>query len=331
MPPRLFFPVSPEAQRHYWPTEILDRLRDWADVSKPAAGQDAWPACPSDSQAIVVGWGAPRLPAQVWQGLPDLRIIGIYGGSASYVDSPGKALRDGITLTNASPEMGEGVAETTLALILAAQYDIPESARAFRATGDLSYKPGQTNRSLAGATIGLIGFGHIGSRVAGLMRAFQTKCLVYDPYVKVSRVTSAGCKAASLEDLLSRSDIVSLHAGWTPETEGLLCASRLDLMKPGALVVSTARMPIFDQQALAARVLSGRMRFASDFIPFDPSVWSIDEMKACPHLIAVHGHTSVTRRTLRRMAERVVCDLELFFSGKAPENPVTEDWISRTT
>ena len=331
MKPIVFFPISDDACRWYWSTDALDRLRDLATVVEPSDGEAPWESCGTDAQAVVVGWGAPRLPAAVWRCTPSLKLISIYGGSASYVEEPVEALRTGITLANASPEMGEAVAESALALMLSARYGIAESCQSYRQTGALSYEPGQLNRSLAGSTVGLIGFGHIGRMVAELLRPLSVDLLVHDPYVSPNAIVRSGGRATDLEDLLKRSDVISLHAGWTKETEGMLGPGQLDLTKPGTLIVSTARMPIFDQRALAERVLSGRLRFASDFIPFDPSIWSSEEMRACPHLVAVHNHTSVTDRSVDRMADRVVRNIEQYFAGELPDNAIDEAWIERTT
>jgi len=330
MKPRVFFPVSLEARHQYWPPDIVDRLRRTAKVIEPDSYGDPWESC-NAADALIVGWGVPRLPVSVWRRLNGLRVISIFGGSASYIEEPIEALREGIVLANASPEMGEAVAEETFALILAGQYDLVTAAAAYRSTGALSYAGGQTNRSLTGATVGLIGLGFIGRKVAELLRPFATELLIYDPYVNTERIEEAGGREMSLDELLQRSDVVSLHAGWTKETEGMLGSRQLDLLRHGTLVVSTARMPIFDQHALAQRVLDGRVRFASDFIPYDKTVWATPELRASSNLIAVHGHTSVTSRSLVQMAGRVVKNIEQVLGGEEPENNVTEEWITRTT
>ena len=330
MTANVFFAVSREARQWYWPPEVVARLHRVADVVEPSSWSTPWESC-AGIEGLVVGWGAPRLPADVWRRLDSLRVVSIFGGSASYIEEPIELLRRGVTLANASPEMGEAVAEEALALMLAGQYGLVTSSTAHRNSGELTHEGGQTNRSLTGATVGLIGFGFIGRKVAELLRPFAVRLLVYDPYVDPELIDRSGGQAVSLHELLRESDVVSLHAGWTKETEGMLGSERLDLLRPGTLIVSTARMPIFDQHALAQLVLSGSVRFASDFIPYDQAVWATPEMRASPHLIAVHGHTSVTQRSLYRMARRVVRNIEQVFAGEEPDNKMTEEWIIRTT
>ena len=278
-----------------------------------------------------MGWNAPRLPAVVFRTTKSLRIISIFGGSTQCIEEPIEAIRNGIILANASPEMGEAVAEETLALILAAQYNLIPSSMAHKDSGKPDRTANLPNRSLTGTVIGLIGFGFIGRHVANMLKPFNVKLLIYDPYVKPDIIEKAHGKAVTLNELLTQSDIVSVHAGWTKETEGMLGATQLDLLKHDALVVSTARMPIFDQQALAQRVLAGKLRFASDFIPYNPTIWATPKMRSCPNIIAVHGGTSVTSRSIERMAHRVVTNIEQVFAGKMPDNIIIEEWIKRTT
>jgi hypothetical protein len=106
MIPKVFFPVSLEARRQYWPTDATERLRQIAEVIEPDSPTAPWDSC-NEVDALVVGWGAPRLPVKVWRRLDSLRIISVFGGSASYIEEPIEALRRGIVLANASPEMGE--------------------------------------------------------------------------------------------------------------------------------------------------------------------------------------------------------------------------------
>lgn len=331
MKPKLFFPVQPDARQQYWPSDIIIKLHEVAEVVEPDSYKKPWTLCPDNVQALVIGWGVAKLFRKTWQRLKKLRLISIYGGSTSYMEEPVNALKQGIILANASPQMGEAVAEVTIALMFAGQYNLVESAAAYRASGQLSYLSGVTSISLTASTVGLIGFGFIGRKVAELLQPFKMRLLVCDPYVNPRVVRQSGGQPVTLEKLLRDSNIISLHAGWTSETEGMLGAKQLDLIKPGALIVSTARMPIFDQRALADRILKGRLRFASDFIPFDQSIWSTQQMHECHNLIAVHSHTSVTERSVYQMAQKVVTNIEQVFAGKEPNNKITEEWIKRTT
>jgi len=325
---RIYIPYSAASRRQYWRDEQLERLQHSFDVTL-AGAEGGWSAVPAGVHGFLCGWGASALPAAVWQAQEALEAVAIFGGSPQAVEDVAGLLERGVCITNASDEMAEGVAEATVALLLAGQLDVVNSATRFRRAFDASYSP-RLSRSLCGSTIGMIGFGFVGRHVARMLQGFGANLLVSDPYVDVAQVEAAGCRVVSLEELLRRSDVVTLHAGLTAETEGFITGPLLDLLREQALVVSTARTSIFDERALAERVARGRLRFASDFIPLDAEVW--EPLHGCEHLIGVHGHTSVTTRTVLRMTDRVIADLEAILNGEgAVGHRVLPQWIDRTT
>lgn len=331
MKPVVYFPFSADGKRLYWDPSHIEKLRTFADVTEHEDAATAWDTVPENVQAIVIGWGAPKLPRRVWESHSGLRIISIFGGSANAAEDPIDALDKGVTIANASREIGEGVAEMALGLIFAAQYKLVDSACAYRNAAEVPDRAHGLSYSLTGATVGIIGLGFVGREFAKLLAPFNVKLLVCDPYVGDDALARLNATRTPLRDLMRDSDVISSHAGWTQETEGMITAELLDLMRPHALLVSTARMPVFDQHALAQRVLSGKVRFASDLIAADNELWSDENLRSCANLIRVPGHTSITDRTTFNMGARVVEDLERFFSGRPPVNRVTADWIRHTT
>jgi len=187
------------------------------------------------------------------------------------------------------------------------------------------------NRSIAGSVVGVIGFGHTGQEMAKRLRAFGPDLRIYDPYVGDEVIDQHGGQRISLDDLMRQSDIITVHAGWTLQSEGMINASLLELIRPGTLVVSTARMPLFDEKALAAKVREGKFFFASDFVPFDENIWSKEDIHSKQNLIGVPGHTSITERTIEQMGLLVARDLEAIFAGQKPKHRITADWIRHTT
>jgi len=329
--PKVYYAISQSARDRYWCESQLQALGDFAEVVLPDDPSSPWESAPADLQGVVIGWGAPKLPEEAWKRLEALKIVSIFGGSAQVIENAVGLIRRGVVVSNVAHEIGEGVAEEAVALMLAARLEIVNSAIRYRERADRSI-PGRIYDSLSGSTVGLIGFGFVARHVAGLLRAFGVRLLVCDPYADEERLESFGAERSSLEDLLSASDVISLHAGWTSETEGMLNAARLAMIRPGAVVVSTARMPIFDQAALAECVRAGKFSFASDFIALDEEVWSDPATCGCENLIGVHGHTSVTHRTLRRMGDRVVSDMRAVLAGEGDVgHRVTEEWIIHTT
>jgi len=330
--PHIYMPHSPQARAMFLDPAVLDHLVRFTELVYPRDGQQPWDDVPPTIEAIITGWGGPAmLPRSVWQSLPRLKAIAVLGGSPVIIEDAVEAVEKDIRIISASHAIAEGVAEETVGLMLASQYELVTAACAYRSSGRLIVDGSHRNRSLAGATIGLIGFGYVGQQVAARLRAFHPELWVFDPYIKEEVAQQHGVRAVSLEQLLRESDIISVHAGWTRETEGMLDRARLDLVRPGTLIVSTARMPLFDQHALAEKIRDGYIRFASDFVPFESNLWSAEDLHSCDNLIAVPGHTSITTRTVKQMGLLLAEDLERLFRGERPAYAVSKEWICHTT
>ncbi|MGX9182541.1 NAD(P)-dependent oxidoreductase, partial [Mesorhizobium sp. BHbdii] len=124
--------------------------------------------------------------------------------------------------------------------------------------GDL-YRADRTGRELSEMTVGVVGYGNIGTKVVRLLRAFGCHVLVSDPYVQLSAEDrNAGVELVALDDLLARSDVVTLHSRVTEETRGLIGKDTIARMKPGVIFVNTARGPLVDYDALYEALVSGQ-------------------------------------------------------------------------
>ncbi len=185
--------------------------------------------------APVTGWLLDRCPK--------LRLIAVARGGPTNIDMAAARAR-GVAVVNAPGRNASAVAEFTIGAILAETRLIRlghESLRQGIWRGDL-YRADMTGDELCEKTVGIIGYGHIGTRVVRLLKPFGCRILVDDPYVPLSEADRAdGVEAAGLERLLEQSDVVSLHARVTPETRGFLAAPQFARMKAGAYFINTAR------------------------------------------------------------------------------------------
>jgi len=177
---------------------------------------------------------------------------------------------------------------------------------------------------LANKTIGIIGMGNIGTRVAIRARAFEMSFLVYDPYIPEAHVTALGGRLVGLNELLSESDFVTIHCPLNQETKRMIGAEELSLMKPSAYLINAARGGIIDENALC-RVLTrkGIGGAALDVMDNEPPakdhpLFLLDNAIFTPHLGAVTSEAS--KRAEWGAAEEVVRVLE----GKPPKNPVIQ-------
>src|SRR5207237_7165652 len=193
--------------------------------------------------------------------LPKLKFIAVSRGGPVNIDM--QAARDrNVLVVNTPGRNASAVAEFTVGAILAETRLIRsghESLRAGEWRGDL-YRADRTGRELGEMTVGIIGYGAIGSRVVKLLKAFGCKLLVADPYVQLSaRDRNDGVEHVALGELLARSDVVSLHARVTPETTGFIGREALARVKKGAFLINTARGPLVDYDALYDALASGRL------------------------------------------------------------------------
>jgi len=169
---------------------------------------------------------------------------------------------------------------------------------------------------LLGKTLLIVGFGRIGTRTAKRALAMEMNVLIYDPYVKPDTVRAAGCEPVELEAALPRADFVTIHCPKTPETVGMLNAQRLALMKPTAILVSTARGGIIVEPALHAALTGGKLAaagldvFEQEPTPKDNPLLHLPNFLSSPHM------AGVTTEAVMRMAEVTAANMLSVLDGR---------------
>jgi len=184
-----------------------------------------------------------------------LKVIARYGVGVNNVDLRAASAR-GIVVANTPHANTVSVAELTLGLIIAAARSIPELDQRVR-SGEW---PRRVGMALQGKCVGLIGLGAIGKAVAKRLQGWEVRLLAFDPYTDPNATEALQVELVSLDGLLAQADVVSLHAPLTPATCGMINAQSLARLKPGAILVNTARGELVDEIALAQAVSSGHLR-----------------------------------------------------------------------
>jgi glyoxylate reductase len=243
--------------------------------------------------------------------LPDLRLVGNYGVGYDNVDVAACSDR-GIAVTNTPGVLDAAVAELALALMLACRRELVVSDRFVR---DARWRTGwsrpeRLGHDLAGATLGLVGLGRIGSEVAKRAEAFGMRV--------VHHRRSDGLP---LDELLRTSDVVSLHVPLTPETQGLLSRERLALLRNGATLVNTARGGIVDEDALVDELVSGRISAGLDVFADEPRV--PERLLDLPNVVLTPHIASATVETRAAMTRVLVDNVLAFLSGEPLPNEVS--------
>ncbi len=225
------------------------------------------------------------IPAALLKRCHQLRGIVVHGAGVDQVDVEA-AEELGVKVINLPGVNANAVAELTLGLMLASLRHIPLADRLMRHSGWESSR--RLGFELGGKTVGLIGFGQIGRRVGALLRPFNVRLLVTNR--SVPQGVDFDFELVSLERLLAESDIVSIHVPLTPSTRYLLNDKRLTVLKPGAIIINTARGALIDQAALRQALLSGRLAAAAldvfDPEPLPPNdpLLHMDNVIVTPHL-----------------------------------------------
>jgi glyoxylate reductase len=249
--------------------------------------------------------------------LPALRIVANFGVGYDRIDVAACAA-SGIVVTNTPDVLDDATADLAFALILAVRRQVVEGDRLVRAGGwSGSWSEGGLAEEVTGSTLGIVGLGRIGSAVARRARGFELRVL----YTRRLRADSDLGERRELDELLAESDVVSLHLPLTPETEGLLDARRLALLRDGACLVNTSRGEIVDEPALVAELVSGRIRAGLDVFAHEPDVPS--ELLELPNVVLTPHIGSATRQTREAMTRLVVDNLLAVERGEPPLTPVS--------
>jgi D-3-phosphoglycerate dehydrogenase len=237
-----------------------------------------------DANALMLGWG---LPVEVMKAAPNLELIAFVGiGAGNFVDLHA-AMERGITVCNTPGYADDTVAEHALAMMLATARHLGRLDRDLR--------KGCWNQSLPGLALrrkqlGLVGFGGIGARFAALARAIGMTVRAWTRNPSLQRARRHGIEFADLDAILRDSDVLSVHAALTPDTEGLLDSRALALTKPGVIIINTARGEIIEESALLTALRSGHVAAAGldvyqqEPLPPDHPLLSLDNVLLTPHV-----------------------------------------------
>ena len=323
---------APALTPNLFTAEHLARLATLADVP------DATPLTRFDdaratellarAEILLTAWGSPRIDASVLAQAPHLAaILHAAGTVKGHVDPV--CFERGVRVSSAAAANAVPVAEFTLAAILLA------GKRAFRLQRRYAevrnfrlwwneVPPIGNHRK----TVGIVGASRIGRLVLQHLRAFDFSVLVTDPYLSADDAAALGAAKTEVDELLRRSDVVSLHAPSLPETHHLLDARRLALLRDGAVLINTARGALVDGDALTRELASGRIDAVIDttdpeILPADSPLYELPNVFLTPHIAGAMGTET------QRMATLALDELERFANGEALLHEVKLEDLAR--
>jgi len=253
---------------------------------------------------------------------PGLRLVANFAVGYDNVDRAACARR-GVLLTNTPDVLTNATAELALGLTLAAARQLPGAELSLREGAWSGWDPARYRGiELSGATVGVVGLGRIGLRYAQLVAGFGGETLYTSRRRKQDAEADLGVRRVSLEQLLTESDVVSLHLAASPENRHMIDAAAIASMKPGSILVNTARGSLVDSEALAAALSDGRIAAAGlDVIDGEPSV--PQSLLDAPGVVLTPHIGSATYRSRDAMAELVAGNVIAVLGGDGPLSEVS--------
>jgi D-3-phosphoglycerate dehydrogenase / 2-oxoglutarate reductase len=312
----------------------LERLRrtmevvheDWRQTQRIFFSGEGLAARIRDLGADVLIVEADLVHEEVIEGC-DLEMIGAARGDPINIRVD-LATKRRIPVFFAPARNAEAVAELTVAFMLCAARHVHEVCHELRsgrlrldgAEAYLEAYHRYTGLELEGKTVGIVGFGAIGQRVARILGGFGSRVLAFDPHVDAGRFDALGAERRDLDDLLRECDVLTVHCPETPETVGLIDAARVRALKPGAYVMNLGRARVLDEDALYEGLRSGRIAGAGLDVLVDEPVRPDNRFLELPNVVILPHYGGNTHETVRRQSDMIVEAIEEFRAGKRPAN-----------
>jgi phosphoglycerate dehydrogenase-like enzyme len=311
--------------------ERLDRMFAWKRLGTDTSSAE-FQHFLSLAEAMITTWDSPSFDNTLPNLAPRLRVISHCGGEVKSRFS--RHLFERLTITNAAEPMAHATAEMGATLLLYCARNVDFYRAELRKPSNRIYDRVHlhgTSASLIGKTVAMIGFGRIGRALADLLRGFDLKWLVHDPYANQALARKYPVRFVSLKELFREARLLVLTAALTEETRGILGKANLAKLPDGASIINIARGGLIDLPALRHEVKRGRLRCAIDVTdPLEPLPVN-DPLRKMPGAIVTPHIAGSGSHVRQEIAHVVLDDLDKFFHGKRVRNRVTVAMLDRMT
>lgn len=295
--------------------DAINMLQEECEVALFPAGaseEDVLPCCGAAVAFLVRSWNVTR---RILEASPRLRIIARHGSGVDNVDVSGATER-GVVVTITGAANSTAVSEFTFALMLGLCRLVPAADRSMK--GREWAREAFIGVELEDKTLGIIGLGNIGTRVARHGRGFGMHVLAYDPDLSAEDIVARGAQPASLQDVFTQADFVSLHPRLTTATFHMIDAEAIGTMKKGVRIINTSRGPVIDEAALVKGLQTGRIAGAAldtfEEEPLSPG----HPLRAFPNVLLSPHIAGQTEESLKRMATGAARAILDELDGKTP-------------
>ncbi|WP_157956805.1 hydroxyacid dehydrogenase [Salinicola aestuarinus] len=295
-------------------------------IEAPAPDERTLTELLTDAESLIVRNAA--VTREMLERASALKVIGVHGVGVNAIDVDA-ATEHGVMVANTPGSNAQSVAEHAIALMFACARRLPLADRTVRGGDFFAFKYNVPLIELAGQTFGVVGFGNIGRRTAAMAKGLGMQVVVYSPNAPEADLAAAGVgRASTLDALLTRADVVSVHVGLNARTRHLIGAAELARMKPGALLLNTGRGGTVDEQALADALASGHLGgagldvFAVEPMPYNHPLLAFDNVVVSPH------NGGSTAASMSRTAIAVARNIIDVSQGGRPAHVVNADALA---
>jgi len=327
----LYAPTVSHTEKVFEP-RVYERMKDLFDVTENGTNEN-WTAEQLAEkvlgmEALVTGWGTPKITKEVMANAGELKIIAHSAGSVrgmladvfhEYI------VPRQIVVFSANGAIAYNVAESTIGLMLMLTHRWMDQALAIRSKG-VWRDPSITSNAqfLSGATVGIVSASKIGREVMRLLAPWDVRLLIYDPFLTEWEAGRMGVERADLDTLFEQADIVTLHAPKIPETDRMITAAHLAKLRDGAALINTSRGSVIDHDALLEECKSGRILAALDVT--DPEPLSPDsEFRKLENVIITPHASGSGFYGYHKIGGQTLAALEDFFGKRPVEGAIAYD------
>ena len=278
------------------------------------------------SDVIITTWGSPKMEKDILDACPALKAVLHAAGSVKPIVSDEFIARN-IKITNSACAIGEGVAETALAFAISACkgfYTLNEDT-----TNQLWQENIRTRvKDFYDITVGVISGGYVGRHMVKLLKNFHVDILMYDPILTKEQIAEIGAQKVELDELMSKSDVVTIHAPSIPATDNMINKDNLKLMMDGAVLINTARGSVINEADLIEELKTGRIFACIDVTNPEPPAKD-NELRFMKNVILTPHIAGTVSNGLRRIALHVCEELERLVSGEKMRAEVDLSQLSK--
>ncbi|MBO0777599.1 MAG: hydroxyacid dehydrogenase [Ktedonobacteraceae bacterium] len=323
--PKVAVLLTPARRAEVLTAEAQRQLASLATVvipEGPTLSAGELPTLLDGAVACLTGWGTPSLSEALLAGCPTLRLVAHTAGSVRNL-VPLPAIERGLKVSHAAAMIADSVAEYVVSQALLCCRHLHEIDQAMKTGQDWSdVRRAYPGRLLGSKIVGVVGTGRVGRAVIRLLKVFGCRLLAYDPYLTAEQAEQLGVEMTGLDDLMARSDLVTLHAPVLPETKGMIGATQLAKLRDQAILINAARASLVDEEALYHELVSGRIFavldvFTQEPLPLDSRFRALPNVLLSPHAA---GHTIDTHL---RQGQAMVDEVRRFLAGEALHYEIT--------